>query len=144
MGLCQGKISKEEYAETLSQAMDFIKGGGNATLKILEKKMEEAAENLEFEKAAHYRDRIKAIQKINEQQKVVYAKAVNQDVHAFVQGSGDTCAVVLKFREERLVDKQDFFLGEVDSLPEASQRIPGAVLLGQQRHPALNRNRRPI
>ena len=119
MGLCQGKISKEEYAETLSQAMDFIKGGGNATLKILEKKMEEAAENLEFEKAAHYRDRIKAIQKINEQQKVVYAKAVNQDVHAFVQGSGDTCAVVLKFREERLVDKQDFFLGEVDSLPEA-------------------------
>ena len=119
MGLCQGKISKEEYAETLSQAMDFIKGGGNATLKILEKKMEEAAENLEFEKAAHYRDRIKAIQKINEQQKVVYAKAVNQDVHAFVQGSGDTCAVVLKFREERLVDKQDFFLGEVDSPPEA-------------------------
>lgn len=87
---------------------------------------------------------IKAIQKINEQQKVVYAKAVNQDVHAFVQGSGDTCAVVLKFREERLVDKQDFFLGEVDSLPEAPQRIPGAVLLGQQRHPALNRNRRPI
>lgn len=50
---------------------------------------------------------------------MVYAKAVNQDVHAFVQGSGDTCAVVLKFREERLVDKQDFFLGEVDSLPEA-------------------------
>ena len=119
MGLCQGKISKEEYAETISQAMDFIKGGGNSTLKILEKKMEEAAQNLEFEKAAHYRDRIRAIQKINEQQKVVYAKAVNQDVHAFVQGSGDTCAVVLKFREERLVDKQDFFLGEVDSLPEA-------------------------
>lgn len=119
MGLCQGKISKEEYAETVSQAIDFIKGGGNSTVKILEKKMAEAAENLEFEKAAHYRDRIKAIQKISEQQKVVYAKAVNQDVHAFVQGSGDTCAVVLKFRGERLVDKQDFFLGEVDSLPEA-------------------------
>ena len=73
--------------------------------------MEIYAENLQFEKAAQLRDRLKAISKINEQQKMVFASSPEQDIIALQQGENETCAVVLKFRQERLVDKEDFILG---------------------------------
>lgn len=119
MGVCRGRISLEEYEEILSQAISYIKEGGAQSVERLTQRMDEYAEALQFEKAAQLRDRIKAIKRINDSQKVVFQSTVNQDVVALQRSEEDACAVVLKFREERLVDKEDFLLGVVDSLEEA-------------------------
>ena len=117
MGLCRGRISKEEYRETLEQAVDFIRGGGGANaIAVIRQKMEEAAENLEFEKAARLRDRINAINRFSEKQRVVYVNVADQDVLAFVQGASDISAAIIKFRGEKLVDKASFLLrGSTDA-----------------------------
>lgn len=119
MGLCTGRVSRGEYDETIGQAMQFITGGSQETLDLLHKRMEECAESMEFERAAQYRDKIRAISRLADHQKVVFAKVANQDIIAVAQNENQSCAVVLKFREQRLVDKQDFQLGEIDSLEAA-------------------------
>lgn len=119
MGVCTGKISEEEYNEVLQEAIGFLKGSSTSTVRILTEKMEQAAENLEFEKAARLRDRIHALNKLSEKQKVVMSKVEDQDVIAFAQGIKMACAAVLKFRGGKLVDKEDFILPDIESLQEA-------------------------
>lgn len=123
MGVCRGTISREEYQETISSAMDFIKGGTSDTIALLQQKMEQAAEELEFEKAARYRDRINAIQKITDRQRVVYAKVEDQDFLGFVQSSTQTAATIMKFRDKKLVDKLDFLLGETTDIADVRKEF---------------------
>ncbi len=118
MGVCRGNITEEEYNAVLADALDFIRDGGAKSIKILTEKMEEAAENLEFERAARYRDRIRAIGRIAEQQKVVSIKQDSLDVIATVQSGDDLWAGILCFRGGRLVDKKDLKLGGVGSQDE--------------------------
>lgn len=118
MGVCRGNISEEEYNATLNEALEFIRGGGAKSVRLLTEKMEEAAENLEFEKAARYRDRIRAIARITDQQKVVSIKQDSLDVIATVQSGDDLWAGILCFREGRLVDKKDMKLGGIGSQEE--------------------------
>ena len=68
---CRGKVTEAEYNEAFQEAVDFIKGGSSSSVRVLTEKMEQAAENLEFELAARLRDRINAIQAMKERQKVV-------------------------------------------------------------------------
>ncbi len=114
-GLCRGKISSEEYRETVSEALDFLRGGSAASVRELTERMNEAAENLEFERAARIRDRIEAIRRIRDRQKVVAARVQEQDVVALAQGPGKACFTVFRFRGGRLCDREDFLLGEVGS-----------------------------
>ncbi len=118
MGLCRGKIGQDEYAEIIAQAKDYIKNGSGDMTAMLTRKMEQCAENLEFEKAARYRDRIAAIRKIDDHQKVIFSKVENQDVLGFVATDRNSVCSMLKFRGGRLVDKQDFLLGEPSQLDE--------------------------
>ncbi|MCI9406313.1 MAG: excinuclease ABC subunit UvrC, partial [Oscillospiraceae bacterium] len=112
IGLCRGRISEQEYALRLEEALDFIRGGSAKALERLEGQMARASENLEFEKAAQYRDRIQAIKRITERQKVVSSKAAEADIVAFTQSDSATAAAVLLFRNHRLVDKKDFVFYE--------------------------------
>lgn len=61
--------------------------------------------------------------RISESQKVVFAKVANQDIIALARSESETCAVVLKFRGERLVDKQDFLIGATDDIDAARQEF---------------------
>lgn len=119
MGLCRGRISRKEYADIINQAVEFMTRGTAGTLELLQEKMETASENLDFEQAAFYRDRIKAIKKMTEHQNVVFANTSDQDIVALVQNAQESCAALLKIRAGRLVDKQTFPLGEIDSLATA-------------------------
>ena len=111
---CRGKISHKDYEETVDAARDFIKRGDSAqTLSRLVALMEEAAEKLDFEYAAKLRDRINAIKKLNEKQKVVMCTYDNQDVFASALIGERACVSVLVFRNGRLTDKQHFFLDGV-------------------------------
>lgn len=60
-GVCTGKVSLEDYNESIDEALEFLKGGSNTSLKLLTERMNTAAENLDFELAAKIRDRIKAV-----------------------------------------------------------------------------------
>ena len=118
MAPCSGKISPQEYAEALEEAVSFLKGSSVQIQKILTEKMMQAAEQMQYEKAARYRDRIRAIQGLQENQKVVSIRYEEEDVIALVQSSVKCCAVVLKFRDYKLVDKEYFMLDEMSEFSE--------------------------
>lgn len=119
MGVCKGNISEEEYSQTLAQAISFLRNDSAGTIRTLTEQMERAADNLQFELAARLRDRIEGIRKINEHQKVMYTDTPDQDVIALAQGNEQAYAVIIKFRNHRLVDKQSFPLGEIEGLNAA-------------------------
>lgn len=109
---CGGKITNAEYIENVDAAVDFIKHGQTkqTTIDRLQEKMIEASENLQFETAARLRDRINAIKKINERQKVVSIAYKSQDVIASALLGETACVEVLLFRNNKLSDKKHFFL----------------------------------
>ncbi len=118
MGLCQGKTSKEEYHAILDDAIEYIRSGGSVNVDQMRQEMEQAAENLEFEKAARLRDRINAIVKVGDTQVVLLDENRSMDVWGFVQNHLMACCVVLKFREGRLSDKENFMFDEVYDLQD--------------------------
>ncbi|MBO4692859.1 MAG: excinuclease ABC subunit UvrC [Clostridia bacterium] len=108
---CKGKMTLADYNESVDEAISFIKGGLDTnTVKDLEKRMREASDNLNFEYAAKLRDRINAIKKLSEKQKVVMCAYPSQDAFAVVSSGDLCCAVVLIFRNSRLTDKRVFFV----------------------------------
>lgn len=111
-GLCLGKTSQEEYAQTIRDAINFLRHGNTDSVAELTRQMEEAAENLEFEKAAKLRDRINAIQRLTQSQKVLLETEKDQDVIGLEQMNEKACIVILKFRSGKLHDKDDFFFDE--------------------------------
>lgn len=109
---CRGRVSEEEYDEAVRDALDFLRGGGTESARKLTARMEEVAERLEFERAARLRDRIAAIRKMGERQKVVASRVPEQDVIALTQGAGRSCFEVFRFEDGRLTDRETFFMGE--------------------------------
>lgn len=115
MAPCRGKITPEEYREAVDQAVEFLQGGTEQSVRTLTEQMEKCAENLEFEKAAQLRDRINALNGMSARQKVVMARVEEQDIFAISQSAKDACCVVFRFLGGRLVDSQSFMLGEIES-----------------------------
>ncbi|MGN0654038.1 MAG: excinuclease ABC subunit UvrC [Oscillospiraceae bacterium] len=113
MGLCLGKISAEEYRKTVNEAIDYIKSGSALSVERLENEMNKAAEEYDFERAAVLRDRISAIKKAADTQKI-FTERRDTDIIAFARAGGIISAAVLVYRGGRLYDKQNFFLGEDD------------------------------
>lgn len=115
---CKGKHSEKEYLDTLNDALEFIMGGSGRSINLLTEKMNEAAENLDFENAAKIRDRITAIKKIREKQKVVSCKVKKQDVIAVAILNEKAVVSVLKFDDYMLKEREDFKFSEVSSAEE--------------------------
>lgn len=83
---CSGRLKEADYNERLNQAIDFLTKGSAKTLSLLQQQMEEAAENLEFEKAARLQGPHHATHKMSDKQKVVMSRVEEQDVVALAQG----------------------------------------------------------
>ena len=118
MGVCTGRFSEEEYNETVRQAVDYIKGGSQLSVERLTEQMNAAAEELDFELAAKLRDRIAAIKKAADDQKIIDDSMKDSDIIAISQNSEKACASVIMYRGGRLFDKADFFLGEKEDQSE--------------------------
>lgn len=114
-GVCTGNIPLEEYQATVKQAVEYIMQGSAQSVDRLKTEMNRAAEELNFELAARLRDRISAIEKASENQKIVDINIKDTDIIALSQNSEMACASVLMYRGGRLFDKADFFLGEKES-----------------------------
>lgn len=110
---CSGKISKNDYIESVNGAVDFLKKGSMETLKQLKSDMQECSENLEFEKAAKIRDKIIAIEKLGERQKVVMSRFENQDIISLVNGEKKDCFEVFRFKNYKLCDDEHFFVDDI-------------------------------
>ena len=113
MGVCTGRISRSDYNEIIDNAVKFIKQDTDKIVELLQRNMEDAAENLEFEKAALIRDQITAIQKLSAGQNVVNDSLQSHDFIAVAGGGKNCCVSVLRFRGGRLMDKKEHvFFGE--------------------------------
>lgn len=130
MGVCTGRISAESYRETLGEAINFIKSGGAQSVEELTKKMEAAAEVLDFERAARYRDRIAAINKVTQQQKVIAYNHKSLDVIASVQSQEHIYLSVLVFREGRLRDKQDYSFDFLETVEDTLEEFLLSYYIG--------------
>ena len=113
---CSGKIKQAEYIEAVRGAVEFIKGGSAKLLPHLKTEMEKAAENLDFEKAAKIRDRIKALSKAKERQKVITSSYKEQDIIASARTEEAICFAVMSFRGGHLSDLDFHILKEPDEL----------------------------
>lgn len=120
---CTGKVKFADYNESVEQALSFLKGGSSNSVKDLTKKMEEAAENLEFERAARIRDKISAIKKMGDKQKVVANKVLDEDVIASFSDGHKTCFQVFRFEGGRLFDRESFVFDSGDSEGETEEFI---------------------
>lgn len=116
---CKSKVTHKEYMENIKDAVDFLKGGSSADIKKMTEEMNLAAENLEFERAAKIRDRINAVKKMSDSQKVVCSKFKEQDIIAVVTEGEKACFEVFKFRNSALYDREHFILTDIDDLPQA-------------------------
>lgn len=108
MGVCKGNISQEDYAEAVSDAVRFIKNGGDHTITALESRMHAAADRLDFEEAARLRDRIAAIRSAGEKQDIMDAVTADTDVIAMAESNDTTVISVLIYRDGRLYDQNTF------------------------------------
>ena len=121
MAPCTGRVKKADYREAVSQALDFLKGGSSNSVKLLTEQMEQAAENLEFERAAKIRDRIAAVKKMGDKQKVVANKVLDEDVVAGFSNDGKICFQVFRFEGGRLFDRESFIFESGDEAADLEE-----------------------
>ncbi len=121
---CTGDPGSAAYRELFFQALTMLEGNFEPLAQELEKKMEACSENLEFEKAAMYRDKMRAVCRAGEKQKVVASGFSDLDAIAFVQGETKGCIVVLHYIKGNLLDKEFMLLEGV------TQKDEGEVLSG--------------
>ncbi|MEG6510512.1 excinuclease ABC subunit UvrC [Desulforamulus ruminis] len=116
LGPCCGLVERQTYRETVNEVVLFLEGRQEDLIKRLRQRMEEAAENLEFEKAAELRDQVRAVEKIVERQKVVSTEGVDQDVIAMARGFDESCLTVFFIRSGKLIGREHYFLEGTDIL----------------------------
>lgn len=134
MAPCTGKVSKEEYNNVINDALNFLmKKGSDEAVNEMKEEMLKASENLEFEKAAALRDRINAVKRITDKQKVVSDDKTEKDVFAFSQMGEKTCLMVLRYDMGKLCDSEYFFLNDVEDLSmERSEAILSYYLVRER------------
>jgi len=107
---CIGASSREEYRGMIDRLSQFLQGHSDEVTQNIHGKLASAAENLEFERAAVYRDQLQAISRITEHQKVVSPLMVDQDVIAFAKDDGNACVQVFFIRAGKLLGREYFVL----------------------------------
>ncbi|MCD6376837.1 MAG: excinuclease ABC subunit C [Caldisericaceae bacterium] len=112
-GPCQGLQSKEDYARLIDQVRKFLKGKTEELVQELRSQMVELAERMEFEEAALVRDRLQALERYRNSQKIVQSDFKGRDVFAIALEDKEACVVVFKIREGKIIGKQHFYLKQV-------------------------------
>ena len=142
---CDGKISKEEYAEIINKIDLFFQGKYSTIVKNLKKEMTDAALNEEYEKAAVLRDQIQSIEEIMEKQFVeLMDDDLDQDVIAIAPGKNEVVVIIMPIRNGKIVGRDDFLMSgsEHDSTSEVifafiqqyygyNRHVPKQILLDE-------------
>jgi excinuclease ABC subunit C len=115
---CTAYCSKEEYNHVIRQTILFLEGRTDEVVRDLRQKMEEAAEALQFERAAAIRDQIRAIERVSEKQATAYARPADEDVFGLARSDGDTAAQVFFIRGTKMVGADHFTLDGTQDEPD--------------------------
>ena len=105
---CQGYISREDYGKRVSEALAFLNGDYEPVLKMLEEKMQEASQNLEFEKAVEYRDLLSNVKHIAQKQKITNTDGEDRDIIAMAGDDTDAVVSVFFVRNGKLLGRDHF------------------------------------
>jgi excinuclease ABC subunit C len=107
---CIGAVSRDEYREMMEQVCLFLEGKGEEIIASLRRRMETAAQNMEFERAARLRDQIAAVERVIERQRVVTASSVDQDALGIAAEDGELCVQVFFVRSGKLIGHEYFLM----------------------------------
>lgn len=107
---CQQYISEEEYGKSIDEAIRFLNGHYDSILKDLERKMVDASENMEFEKAIEYRELLNSVKQIAQKQKITDSSGEDRDILAVAKDAEDAVVQVFFIRGGRLIGRDHFFL----------------------------------
>ena len=111
---CQGFISQEDYKANIDQVIDFLEGNFTAVVKMLEKKMEVASSNLEFENAAEFRDLIASVKQLANNQKITSTDQVDRDIVAFARAKDEAVVQTFFIRTGKLIGREHYYLSGVE------------------------------
>lgn len=111
---CQNYISKEEYGKAIEEVIDFLEGNYDILRKDLQTKMNEAAEKLDFEEAARYRDLLKSVNQLAQKQKVTDGEEEDRDILAFACLENQAVVQVFFIREGKMIGREHFHLEGVE------------------------------
>jgi excinuclease ABC subunit C len=116
MAPCQGNIDKQAYKKVVNGIILVLDGKQDEMIDELGQKMQQAAEGLDFEKAAEIRDSIASLRKIGEKQKIISSAFVDQDVIAMARQDEEVCMQVFFVRGGKLIGREHFLLngGDID------------------------------
>jgi excinuclease ABC subunit C len=109
-GPCIGAISQTAYRQMIDDLCQFLEGHTEPIVARLQKEMEKAAEELQFERAAQLRDQIQAIEKVVERQKVISSEDLDSDVIALARANGEACVQIFFIRGGKLIGRDYFIL----------------------------------
>lgn len=110
IGPCLGNVSKEQYKELTGSVIMMLEGKQEEILKLLEQKMHQAAESLNFEKAAEIRDNMNSLIKIGEKQKIISSAPVDQDIIAYAADQSVSCIQIFFVRGGKLIGREHFLI----------------------------------
>ncbi|MGN0704084.1 MAG: excinuclease ABC subunit UvrC [Lentihominibacter sp.] len=113
-GICSGEVSRQEYADAVEGAREFLNGKNRKIISMLEEKMYAASEAMEYEEAAKYRDYIEAAEALSATQRVVMHQSKDIDIVIPAKGTEETHMVVFFVREGKLTGRETY---EMDAMP---------------------------
>ena len=105
---CQGYINKEEYGERVSQVLEFLNGNYTPVIKMLETKMVETSQSMEFEKAIEYRELLGSVKQIAQKQKITNTDGEDKDIIALASDDTDAVVQVFFIRSGKIIGRDHF------------------------------------
>ncbi len=143
LGPCTGNVEKEEYRSMIRDLCSFLDGKQDAIVSSLEADMYEAAERLDFEKAASCRDKLASLRHISEEQKVLSVSGADQDIIGFAASKTDTCVQIFFVRGGKLLGREFLIVegtgeGELQELASSflkqfystAGQVPPEIIIG--------------
>ncbi len=110
---CQGYITQEQYKANIDEVIEFLNGNYSRVGKMLEEKMLAASEEMEFEKAAEYRDLLGSVKQIANRQKITNTDQVDRDIIAFAREKDEAVVQTFFIRSGKLIGRDHFHLSGV-------------------------------
>ena len=145
LGPCMGYVSKEDYRKQIDEIIDILDRKVDKVLKELEKQMIEESSKMNFEQAAYIRDRMLAIQRVNEKQKVSNITENNIDVIGIAKSEIEVCVEIFFVRGSKMVGREHYFFQDIREMEDKeiisgfikqyyidSQNLPNKIMVREE------------
>ena len=112
-GVCQGLVEEDEYKEMVEAIIRFLNGKTDNIIKKINRRMINASEDLEYEKAARYRNQLKILNQYNNRQNVIQVDFKSRDIIVASVMENDAVVVLFRLREGNLIGREKFYLKNI-------------------------------